>query len=221
MERMTLRDRGIRTALLDKFYWDPAVGTSDLGVQVDDGVVTLTGDVDTCAVKLAAEDDARRMKGVRAVANNLTVRILLTDNDTDIRKSAANALAANRTVPTGAIDVTVQNGKVTLRGEVDRLSQRNSATNTVRNVRSVRDVVNLIHVKQPNVSRDLVASEIKEALVRAAEIDADRIRVQVDGGQVTLSGAVQSLLEKRESECAARRVDGVTHVANNLEVRSV
>jgi osmotically-inducible protein OsmY len=219
MATMIRSDNDIQTDVLDEFFWDPAVDAPDIGVQVHDGVVTLTGAVETYAVKLAAEDAAQRVDGVRAVANDLTVRGPLTHNDTDIAKAAADALAANISIPLGEIDVTVQNGKVTLRGEVDWSYQRTSAADCVRYLRGVRDVINLIHVKQPKVSPTDVAAGIERALVRAAEIDADRVRVKSEDGHVTLSGTVRSLLEKREAGYAAWRAKGVTHVTNDIDVR--
>ena len=150
-------------------------------------------------MKLAAEKAAQRVDGVRAVANDLSVRTPLTHNDTDIAKAAADALEANIAVPVGAIDVTVQNGKVTLRGEVDWAYQRNAAANSVRYLRGVRDVINLIQVKQPKVSATEVSGGIERALLRAAEVDADRIRVRTEDGHVTLTRHGALVAEKREA----------------------
>lgn len=211
-------DNDIQTDVLDEFFWDPEVEAPDIGVQVHDGVVTLSGAVETYAVKMAAEEAAQRVDGVRAVANELTVRTPLTHNDTDIAKAAADALAANVSVPPDAIEVTVQNGKVTLRGEVNWAFQRVAAVHSVRNLRGVRDVVNLIQLKQPKVSASDVSAGIQRALVRAAEVDADRVRVRTDDGEVTLTGTVRSLSEKWEASSAALRAKGVTRVINNIEV---
>ena len=220
MATMIRGDNAVQTDVLDEFFWDPEVAAPDVGVQVDEGVVTLTGTVDRYAVKLAAETAAQRVDGVRAVANDLTVRSPLTHNDTDIAKAAATALEANYSVPPDVIDVTVQNGKVTLRGEVDWAYQRSAAANSVRYLRGVRDVINLIQVKQQKVSATDVSGGIERALVRAAEVDADRIRVRTDGGHVTLSGTVRSWPEKREAGFAAWRAKGVTMVTNDIDVRA-
>jgi len=219
MATMIRGDNAIQTDVLDEFFWDPEVAAPDVGVQVDEGVVTLTGTVDHYAVKLAAETAAQRVDGVRAVANDLTVRTPLTHNDTDIGKAAAAALEANIAVPPDVLDVTVQNGKVTLRGEVDWAYQRSAAVNSVHFLRGVRDVVNMIQLKQPKASATDVSAGIERALVRAAEVDADRIRVRTDGGHVTLSGIVRSWPEKREAGFAAWRAKGVTMVTNDIEVR--
>jgi osmotically-inducible protein OsmY len=203
MATMIRSDNDIQTDVLDEFFWDPEVAAPDIGVEVDDGVVTLTGTVDRYVMKVAAEKAAQRVDGVRAVANDISVRTPLTHNDTDIAKAAAGALEANLAVPVGAVDVTVQNGKVTLRGEVSSYYQRIAAENAVAFLRGVRDVTDLIQVKQPKVSATDVSSGIERALLRAAEVDADRIRVHADDGHVTLSGTVRSWPEKREAEYAA------------------
>ena len=208
----------IQQDVLDEFAWDPEIDAADVGVEVDDGVVTLTGTVDRYAEKLAAEKAAQRVDGVRAVANDLSVRKALTHNDTDIAKAAADVLEANTAVPKGAVDVTVQNGKVTLRGEVDWAYRRYVAANCVRDLRGVRDVINLIQVKQPKVLATDVSGAIERALRRAAEIDADRIRVHTEDGHVTLTGTVRSWPEKREAGLAAWRAKGVTQVTNDIEV---
>ncbi len=219
MATITRIDNDIQRDVLDEFVWDPEVQAPEVGVQVDDGVVTLTGAVDSYMVKMAAEKACQRVDGVRAVANDLTIRTLMTHNDTDIAKDAAAALEARISIPRDRIEITVQNGKVTLRGDVDWAFQRAAAEDAIQYLRGVRDVINLIHVKQPKVSAADVEAGIERALVRAAELDADRIRVSTVDGHVSLSGAVHSWSEKREAGLAAWRAKGVTLVTNNLDVR--
>ncbi|MER3438445.1 MAG: ornithine aminotransferase, partial [Chloroflexota bacterium] len=132
-------DTDIHKDVLEELEWDPEVDATEVGVEVDDGVVTLTGWVDSYAKKLAAERAALRVAGVRAVANDISVKGLTTRTDTDIAKAVADALEANSLVPRDRIDVTVKNGKVTLQGEVDWEYQRRAAVNTVRDVTGVRD----------------------------------------------------------------------------------
>jgi osmotically-inducible protein OsmY len=216
---MMWTDNDIQSDILDELAWDPEVEAPDVGVEVDDGVVTLTGTVDSYAIKLAAERAAQRIAGVRAIANDLSVRTPLTHNDTDIAKAAANSLEANIALPAGAIDVTVQDGIVTVSGEVASPFQRRAAESAVEYLRGVRGVINVIRVKQPQVSTTDVKSGIEHALLRAAEVDADRIRVRSDDGHVFLSGSVRSWPEKREAESAAWRAKGVTKVTNNIQIR--
>jgi osmotically-inducible protein OsmY len=219
MATMMWTDNDIQQDVLDEFVWDPEIEGPDVGVEVDDGVVTLTGTVDSYLIKMAAEKAAQRVEGVRAVANGLSIRGPYTHNDTDIAKAAADALEANHQVPPDRVEVTVQNGKVTLRGEVNWSYQSNAAASSVRYLRGVRDVINLIQVKQPKASATEVQSGIERALLRAAEVDADRIRVRVDDGNVRLSGTVRSWPEKQEAGYAAWRAKGVTTVTNDIAVR--
>ncbi|HEU0116130.1 MAG TPA: BON domain-containing protein [Thermomicrobiales bacterium] len=212
-------DRDIQQDVLDEFAWDPEVDIPEVGVEVDDGVVTLTGTVDQYRTKLAAQRAAQRVSGVRAVANDLTVRGPLTHNDTDIAQDAARAIEANLSIPRGAVDIVVQNGKVTLTGQAPWAYQRVAAEESVRYLRGVRDVVNLIAVKSPQVSDAEVRAGIERALVRAAELDADRIRVRAQGGQVTLSGTTRTWTEKQEAGRAAWRARGVDDVVNEIEIR--
>lgn len=212
-------DNDIQQAVLDEFVWDPEVEAADIGVEVDDGVVTLTGTVETYTEKVAAENAAQRVDGVRAIANNLSIHRLFTHNDTDIARDAASALEARVSVPSDRIAIVVQNGKITLRGEVDWAYQRTAAEDAVQDLRGVRGVINLITIAQPQVAEAEVQRGIERALMRAAELDADRIRVRCHDGQVTLSGTVSSWREKREAGAAAWRAKGVIHVTNTLEVR--
>lgn len=218
MAIMTKTDTSLQQDVLDEFMWDPEVEQTEVGVEVDDGVVTLSGTVDRYLVRLAAERAALRVDGVRAVANDITVRGPYTHNDTDIATAAANALEANTLIPKDRVDVTVQNGKVTLRGTLDWSYQATAAVSSVRSLRGVRDVINLIGIVQPSVSAAEVEAGIGGALVRAARIDADRIRVRTADGDVTLSGTVRSWAEKEEAGFAAWRAKGVTRVINDIQV---
>jgi osmotically-inducible protein OsmY len=223
-ERMvtaTRTDIDIQRDVLEEFEWDPQVEPTDAGVEVSDGVVTLTGVVDSYAMKVAAERAAHRVLGVRAVANDLSVRTRATWNDTDIAKAAASAIAANASLPANAISIDVNNGHVTLTGEVDWNYQRAAAGGTVRYLRGVRDLVNLITIKQPTVSPAEVKTGIERALVRAAEVDASRIHVRAINGHVTLTGTARSWAEKQAASHAAWNAKGVTGVTNEVEVAPI
>jgi osmotically-inducible protein OsmY len=214
-------DTDIQQDVLAELEWDPQVEPTEVGVEVDDGVVTLSGWVETYAKKLAAERAAQRVEGVRAVANDLAVKGAGTHTDTDVAKAAATAIEANAAVPRGAVEITVKNGKVTLTGEVAWEYQRAAAAAGVRYLAGVRDVINLITIKQPKVSAFEVKTGIEGALVRDAQVDADRIRVHAEDGHVRLTGTVRAWHEKQAAADAAWMAKGVTRVTNDIEVRLV
>jgi osmotically-inducible protein OsmY len=214
-------DYAIQRDVMEEIDWDPEVAVTDVGVEVDDGVVTLTGTVDHYAVKLAAERAAFHVEGVRAVANDITIHATSDDsrNDTDVAKAVANVLEYNTTIPAGAIDVRVADHWVTLTGEVNWDFQRRTAEKAVKRIHGVTGVFNNIAVKQPQVSTTEVKDGIERALVRSAEIDADGISVEVHNGQVTLRGTVQSWAERQAAQSATWRAKGVTMVRNNLTIQ--
>ena len=214
-------DTDIQQDVLAEFDWDPEVEPTEVGVQVEDGVITLTGSVDRYATKWSAERAALRVDGVRAVANDLSVKSPGTRNDTDIAKSAASVIEAYSAIPRDTVDITVKNGKITLTGAVDWDYQRTAAAHSVRHLAGVRDVINLITLNQPKVSATEVEAGIERALVRRAEVDADRIRVHTENGHVHLTGTVRSWPEKQEAGFAAWRAKGVTQVTNDIMVRPV
>ena len=211
----------LKQDILDEFDFDPLIESNEIGVQVEDGIVTLTGIVDNLAKKWSAEQAAFRIEGVRAVANDLVVHTKAMHSDTDIAKAAADALEANTIVPPDSIDITVKNGKITLTGEVSWDYQRKAAAQSVRYLPSVRDVINQVQVKQPMVSAFDVKLGIERALVRAAELEADQIHVFTEDGRVRLTGTVRTWTERQAAAAAAWRSRGVTSVTNEIEIRSV
>jgi osmotically-inducible protein OsmY len=214
-------DKDIQKDVLAELDWDPEVDSTDVGIEVDEGVVTLTGTVDTFWKKWAAERAALRVDSVRAVANDIQVKTPGVRTDTDIAKDVAEALERNMLIPHNRIKISVKNAWVTLEGETDWRFEREEAETTARKVAGVTGVTNLIMVKQPATSSTDIKSNIERALVRSAELDANRIKVRVDKGEVTLTGTVRSWAEREEAEQAAWRSPGVIKVNNLIDVQPV
>jgi osmotically-inducible protein OsmY len=224
---MVHRDQEIQQDVLAELRWDLGVAASEIGVAVKDGVVTLTGHVDTSAKKWRAEEAALRVNGVAAVANNIEVRLVNGDitavavnalkTDDDIAAAAVNALNWNSMIPLNKVRVTVEKGWVTLRGEVEWQYQRQEAERTVRSLWGVKGVTNLITIK-PAASPTDLKKKIEDALVRSAQVEANAITVSVQGSTAILRGKVHSWAEKREAERAAWLAPGITSVDNQISV---
>lgn len=218
MSTATLSDSDVRVrdAVLRQLEWDPEVDAGGVGVVARNGAVTLTGDIDTYAGKLAAERAAKRVRGVRAVANDIEVRLKLERTDADIASDVVRALQLRSTIP-DSVQAAVHNGYITLTGKVQWLFQSREAEKTVRHIRGVRNVFNHIAVAPRAVERD-VRHRIVEALHRNANIDARHITVTMAGDRAILTGTVGSWLQRESAERAAADAPGVAQVENRIGV---
>jgi osmotically-inducible protein OsmY len=214
---LTRTDREIQADVLAELRWDSSVPASDIGVAVKDGVVTLTGTVDTYLKKWRAEEDAHKVSGVIAVANDITVRVIGEHTDTDIAAAAVHALKWDTSVPAEKIQVTVENGWLTLKGEVEWQYQRQEVERAVRRLWGVKGVSNLIVVK-PLASPTDLKKKIEDALVRSAAVDAKNITVEVQGSKAILKGKVRSWAERQEAERTAWLAPGITSVDNQISL---
>jgi osmotically-inducible protein OsmY len=212
-------DLQLRNDILAELAWDPAVNPAGVGVAVAEGIVTLSGSVDTWIQKHAVERATRRVAGVRGLAVDLQVRLAPGHRRTDaeIAQAALHALAWHSLVPEDRVKVEVDDGWVTLRGEVDWGYQSATAEQAVRPLIGVRGVSNEIRLTQ-HVDAQRVRDEIAAALKRHAEREARHIAVEVEGGVVTLRGLVDSLAEHDAAMGTAFAAKGVTRVVDRLQV---
>jgi osmotically-inducible protein OsmY len=214
----TKTESELRRDVERELEWDPSIDERRIAVSVVDGVVTLKGEVSSYAEKWRAERAVERVAGVRAIANDLVVKTAAEWNDTDIAKAAADTLERNVLLPADSIKVRVQNGFVTLSGEVNWDYQRRAAERSIRDLNGVRGITNLITIR-PRVEPHNVKQRIEETFKREAMLDAQNIQVDVSGSEVTLRGTVRTWLERREAEKAAWSAPGITKVHNLITVK--
>ena len=212
-------DTQLQHDVLDELEWEPSIDASTIGVTAKDGVVTLTGTVPIYADKIEAERIAKSIGGVKAVANEIEVRIPGTSerNDTDIATAAVNALRWHTSIPDDKVKVTVRNGWITLEGEVEWQYQREAARDAVRFLTGVKGVTNSINLAAKPKPKD-VRTRIEAAFKRSAEVDASHVRIEAHDGTIVLKGKVSSWSERAEAERVAWTAPGVTVVDNRLAV---
>ena len=212
---VTGTDIRVRGAVVRQLDWDPEVDASAIGVSAGDGVVTLTGFVDSYAEKLAAERVAKLVRGVRGVANDITVRQMVGRTDADI---AHDAVVCLKTRPDlGAVQVTVHHGHLTLTGQVEWLLQKEAAEHAVKHIRGLLGIFNHITVKPRAAQRD-VQRRIVAALHHSADLDAQQIKVTVDNDAVILKGTVGTWMQREAAERAAGNAPGIVRVNNQIVV---
>lgn len=212
-------DQEIQSDVAAELHTDPSAGATHVGVSVNEGVVTLSGYVSNYAEKWAAERAAKRVYGVKAVADEVTVKIPSASERTDdeIAEAAVQALRWHAAVPDDLIKLVVENGWVTLEGAVDWQYQKDAALQAIRSLLAVRGVIDRVSVA-PRVKPAVVRDQIHAALVRNAEVDARRIGVKAKEGHVVLHGNVRSWFEREEAARAAWNIPGVREVENELTV---
>ncbi len=213
-------DAALQRDVMNELLWESSVNAENIGVSAMDGVVTLTGSVESFAQKWAAERATKRVAGVKAFVEKIEVKLpsYSQRTDADIARAAASALEWNVDVPQDRIQVMVQDGWLTLSGEAEFLYQKNAAFDAVRSLTGVRAVTNQIVVK-PAAKPSEVKAKIQEAFQRNARIDAQKITVESDDGKVVLTGTVRSWVEREEAEKAACAGPGVCEVLNKLTVK--
>jgi osmotically-inducible protein OsmY len=216
---MQRTDTEIHKDIVAELKWEPSLRDDDIAVAVSDGVVTLAGYVDSYADKWKAESVVSKIKGVKAVANDLTVKLPSSSErtDPDIARAAVDALKWNISVPPDRIKVKVEKGWITLEGDVDWYYQKEAAERAVRYLTGVKGVSNLIALRARPAASD-VKQKIRDTLQRGAAFDADRITVEVEGNRAILRGTVRSYAEMRDAERAAKNAPGIAEVDNRLTV---
>lgn len=213
-------DSQLQKDVMDELTWQPSIKSSEIGVSVSEGIVTLSGTVATYAQKREAEKAALRVEGVKGIAEDIVVDLPFGNkkDDSDIAKAAVNALRWDTMVPDDHIKVKVDNGWVTTEGKVDWLFQKVAVNNAISNLTGVKGVTNLVTVT-PRANPEDVKKKISAAFERSATIDANNIQVENIGNKILLKGSVRSYAERLDAQRAAWNAPGVAQVENQLEVK--
>ena len=213
------KDSELKKAVLDELSWEPSVDAAHIGVTANAGVVTLTGHVDNYTHKFAAERAVGRVKGVKAVAEEIEVKLPynVKRGDEDIAAAAIDRLGWNSIVPAGAIQVKVEKGWVTLTGTVGQHFEKEEAEQDIRALSGVVGVSNQISIR-PKAIASNVKDDIEQALLRSSYHDTDTIKVSVLGGEIKLTGVVGSWNARSVAETTAWSAPGTTSVENDITV---
>ena len=213
-------DAELKKDVLSELDYQPSVKATDIGVLVHDGTVTLNGYVGSYNEKWEATQAMKRVIGVKAIANEIEVKLPTSSQrrDEDIAAAAANQISWSTTIPLESVEITVHKGWITLEGEVEWWFQKSAAETVVCHIFGVKGVSNLILVK-PRLTRAGVEEDIRSAFERSALLDANKVKVDISGNNVTLRGKVRNYDEFEEAERVAWAASGVTSVANHLKVQ--
>ena len=214
-----MSDSSLRQDILDELEFEPSIDANDIGVAVEDGIVTLSGHVPNYSQKQAVERAVARVKGVRGIAEEIEVRYPGGSGvaDDEIARRVLDTLKWGNQVPDGKVQVTVQKGWVTLTGKLDWNYQKTGASGAIRDLKGVTGITNSIELKSGVTSVD-VRKRIEEALKRSAEVEARDIKIDVAGDKVTLKGRVKTWNERWLVEDTAWATPGVSHVSDELVV---
>ena len=212
-------DLNLQEQVIEELDWEPSVNAAEIGVTVKDGIVTLSGYVKSYADKRAAEEAAQRVSGVKAVAEEIEVRLPGASKrvDADIAKAAVDAIRWHVYLPEDKLKVKVEDGVVTLDGNVEWQFQKEKAVDVVRHLTGVRGVVNLIKV-HPRITAGDIRARIHKALERTAMEDSESVKVSVYESEVVLTGQVRTWKEREDAVRSAWSAPGVTKVVNNIKI---